>query len=451
MSFFHVIVITLVAYVLMPTFALCDDFHESSSQVWKIGQRRWTSQEEYNYSKWIETNITEDFFIRHNIRVDCADVPYAIRWIYARINHLPVAATTVNNQLMGHWSKDWARLPTDTTWDKDRRFRAALIAMLSSTSTRTLPSDTYPIRIAAESVTAGTVFLIAEEHAGIVSHIVMDGSTTHPVQTFEAGSPTRIQRLHLRNFILPDPSDDHISGLLKFRWPIKTGDGWHYLLVKEHPFYSEEQYLPAFTEGYGDYLEAVARRIDPKVYDPSEKAEKVINTLIRRLNERIPVVLDGNKKCHEIKCPEGSSFWEIYSTPDRDEFIGVMIDHLEEIISKNHLDRDAILDKMVKVRLQISPNQFVTLRDVFQNFKWLSSDPEATIKARWGLDPCSIIAIHLKNAQESIAFIKERYDKADPYFAERSIWTQQEIVDKMTMESQKYDCAIGSFVAPFKW
>jgi hypothetical protein len=441
---FRFILIFFAVYAFMATFAFCDDFHEYDSQVWKVGQHRWRIQEEYNYSKWIETNITEDFFIRHEIRVDCADVPYAIRWIYARINHLPAAAKTVNNRLIGHWSKDWARLPTNTTWDKDRRFRAALMAMLSSTSTRTLPFDTYPIHIAADSVTAGTTFLLAEDHAGIVSHIVMDGSTTHPVQTFEAGSPTRIQRLKLRNFILPNPGNDHISGLLKFRWPIKRGNQWRYLPVKEHPFYSEEQYSSAFTEGYVDYLEAVAKRIDPKVYDPNEKTEKIINTLTRRLNERIPIVLDGNKKCHEIQCPEGSRFWEIYSTPVRDEFIGVMLDYLEEIIRKYHLDRDAILDKMAKIRLEISPDRFVTLQHVFQNSKWMSSDPQATIEARWGLDKCSIIAIHLKSARESISFIQKKYGKTDPHFAERSIWTQQKTVDEMTKEGQKNNCATGS-------
>jgi len=424
----------------MTAFAFCDDFHESDSQVWKVGQRRWTIQEEHNYSKWIETNITEDFFIRHEIRVDCADVPYAIRWIYARINHLPAAATTENNRFIGHWSNDWRHLPTNTTWDKDRRFRAALMAMLSSTSTRTLPFDTYPIQITADSVTAGTTFLIFGNHAGIVSRIAMDGSTAHPVQTFEANLPTRIQRLQLRNFMFPGPDHDRVSGFVKFRWPIKTGDQWHYLPVNEYPFYSREQYSPAFTEGCGDYLEAVARRIDPQVYDPNQKIEKVINTLTGRLNERIPVVLDGNKKCHGNRCPEGSRFWEIYSTPDRDEFITVMLDHLEEIIRKNHLDRDAILDKMAKIRLQISPGRFTTLQYIFQNSKWMSSDPEATIDMRWGLDKCSIIAMHLKSARESISFIKEKYGKTDPHFAERSVWTQQKIVDQMTSESKGNNC-----------
>ena len=443
MPSFRFIIIVLLAYAFMATFAFCDDSHESDSQVWKVGQNRWTVQEEYNYGKWIEKNVPEDFFIRHEIPVDCADVPYALRWIYARIRHLPAAATTGGNRLIGHWSKDWARIPTNAAWDKDRRFRAALMAMLASTNTKTLPFDTYPIRITADSVTGGTVFLAVEDHSGVVSHLVLDGSTAHPVQTLEAGSPARVQKLYRRNLILPRPGDN-ISGLLKFKWPIKTSDGWRYLPKKEYPFYSEEQYSSDFTHGYSDYLEAIAMRIDPKVYDPNEKAQKVIHTITNRLNQRIPIVLAGFKKCHETQCPEESRLWEIYSTPDRDEFIGVMVDHLERIIKMNHLDRDAIINKMANVQLEISPGQSITLQYVFQNFQWVSSDPEASIEARWGLDKCGIIAIHLKNARESISFIQKKYGNTDPPYAEREIPMQQAIVDKMTMEGRKNNCAIDS-------
>lgn len=439
---FRSIALFIVAYASMTAFAFCNDFQEPDSQVWKVGQRRWTLQEEYKYSQWVEANITEDFFIRHNIRVDCADVPYASRWIYARINHLPAAVRTVNNRLIGHWSKDWSRFPTSTTWENDRRFRAALMAMLSSTSTRTLPFDTYPIQIAADSVTAGTTILLTG-HAGMVSRVVMDGSTAHPVQTVEANMPTRIQRLQLRNFAFPDPCGDRVSGFLRFRWPVKTGNQWHYLPLKEYPFYSMEQYSSAFNKGYADYFEAIAKRIDPKVHDPGEKTEKIINTITCRLNERISVVLEGNKKCQESQCAEGSNFREVYCTLCRDEFIGVMFNHLEEIVRKNHLESDAVHAKMAKIRLQISPDRFVTLLHVFQNFKWLSSDPEATIEARWGLDKCGIIAIHLKSALESISFIQQKYGKTDPHVAERYIWTQQKIVDEMTSESRKNNCSIS--------
>jgi hypothetical protein len=432
--------VCLAAYASMTTLVFCADLPESDTQVWKVAERRWTIQEEQKYSEWVEANISRDFFIRYKISVDCADVPYAVRWIYARISRLPAAATTVDNRLMGHWSRDWGHLPTNPIWHQDRRFRAALMAMLSKTSTRTMPSDTYPIRIGPESVTSGTVFLVSEAHAGIVRNIIMDGSSAHPVQTLEAGLPARVQKLRRRNFISPDPDPDHLSGLIKFRWPIEKGGRWHYPPVKEQPFYSREQYLPSFTEGYGDYLAAVAKRIDPNIYDPRDKMRRVINTIIHRLKERMPVVLDGFRTCHAMPCPEGSRLWEIHSTPDRDEFIQVMIDHLEDIIRENQLDRDAVLGPLAEIRLQISPDLFTDVQHVLQNSQWMSPDPEATIEARWALDKCGIIAGRLKNARESIAFIKKKYGKADPRFAERSIWTQQAIVDEMTAESQKSNC-----------
>jgi len=308
-----------------------------------------------------------------------------------------------------------------------------------------MPSDTCPVRIAADSVTPGTVFLIPGDHTVMVSHIIMDGSTTHPVQTLEANMPPRVQKLLLRDFIMPDPGSNRISGLRKFRWPILRDNRWQYLPVKEHPFYSEEQYSPAFTDGYVDYLEAVAKRIDPKVYDPGEKVEKIIGTITRRLNERIPVVLDGNRKCHGINNPKGSRRWEMCNTYDRDGYISFMIYYLERIIKENQMDRDTILDNMAKIPLRIDDGQVITLRYVFENFKWMSSEPGAAIEARWGLDKCGMIAVHLKSAQESIAFIKKRYGKSDPDFAERAILVQLKTVDEMTREAQKNNCMTDAF------
>jgi len=95
---------------------------------------------------------------------------------------------------------------------------------------------------------------------------------------------------------------------------------------------------------------------------------------------------------------------------------------------------------MAKVRLQITADRSVHLEHVFQNSKWMSSDPKATIDARWGLDKCSIIAIYMRRAQESIAFIKKRYGKNDPLFAERSLRIQQSIVDEMNIEGKNNGC-----------
>jgi len=95
-----------------------DQVRESMDQVWEVGDRRWTVEEERGFEKWVEETITEDFFIRYQIPTDCADAVYAIRWIYARINHLPAAATTREGRWIGHWSTEWKHLPTHPEWHR---------------------------------------------------------------------------------------------------------------------------------------------------------------------------------------------------------------------------------------------------------------------------------------------------------------------------------------------
>jgi len=435
-------IFSAIGFILF-TSAFARASFESAFQVWKVGDRRWTLQEESRYAKWVDSSVAEDFFIRYQIPVDCADVPYAVRWIYARINHLPAAATTVDNRLLGHWSKDWGRLPTNEKWYKDRRFRAALLFVLAKTSTRSLPADTYPVRVTSGSIKAGTVFFIAGSHAGIVGDIVMDGSTGHPVQTLEATTPCRVRKLYSREFVLPDPDPSSHSGLVKFRWPIEKNGQWRYPPVKKHPYYSKEQYTSAFKKGYVNYLEAVAKRIDPKVYDPLDRINRALKILANRVKERVPVVAAGNRRCRGRHCPEGSKLWEIHSTPGRDDLMYVAIQFIEDLIRKNHIDRQSILDKMEMIRFQISPDHTVTLAFVFQNAMWMSSDPEATITARWGLEKCSMIMANLTDARRAIEFIKKAYGRKEPGFAERSIRVQENILDAMEREAITCNCTIS--------
>jgi hypothetical protein len=115
--------------------------------------------------------------------------------------------------------------------------------------------------------------------------------------------------MNQRNFLSPRPESTIYSGLVKFRWPVLQKGRWEYLSPMEHPFYSEEQYASDFYEGYADFVEAVAKRIDPTTYDPWEKVEKVMETIVRFLQERVPIVLAGYKRCRRGGCPEGSALW----------------------------------------------------------------------------------------------------------------------------------------------
>jgi hypothetical protein len=435
MRFFIILLILLSS---IPSFA--ETAKESPLQIWKVGDRRWTVEEEIRYGQWVEKNITEDFFIHHKIPVDCADVPYAVRWVYARIAHLPAAATTKHDKFIGHWSTEWGRLPTHSEWHKDQRFRRALLHMLSETTTRTLPLDTYPIRIAPESVRPGTVFFITESHAGVIGQLVLDGSSAHPLQTWEATVPAKIQKLSLKNFLSTRPESTIYSGLVKFRWPIVKNGKWQYLPITNHPFYSLEQYSSIFYEGYPEFVEAVAKRLDPTVYDPWEKVERLLNNITTYLRARIPIVISGYERCHSGGCPEGSTSWEIYSTPGRDGMIILLMDHLQQVIESNDLDRDLMKEKMESILFPIAKGLMITFYQIYQNFLWLSPHPEDLIEARWGLKKCEMILSQLRGAQKSIAFIENTYRKRDPKYADFSVRQQQEIILRLVKEWNHSRC-----------
>lgn len=442
----HFLIFTLV--ISIPPLCLSQTLNESPHQVWKVGDRRWTVEEEVRFGKWVDENITEDFFIRYKIPTDCADVPYAVRWIYARIASLPAAATTKDGKLIGHWSTNWKHFPTHPEWYQDKRFRAALLYLISETWTGTLPHDTYPIRISPDSVTPGTLLLMARSHVGMIGHVCLDGSQTHPLQTWESMLPVKIRKLSLKEFFSPKPEPTHPLGLMKFRWPIWVNGEWKYLLDKKHPFYSEEQYHPAFYKDYGDFVEAVAKRIDPTVYHPMEKATKVMETTIRILRERIPIVLKGYQQCVMGGCIEGSDLWEIHNTLSRDEMVILLMDHLSRIIESNSLDKEEMERMMRSISIDISENRSITFYDVYQNCPWFSSHPKDSIEARWGLKKCEMILDQIHTAKNCIAFIEKIYGKKDPNYADFSIRQQQEILRRLNEELMKSECFLAASGSP---
>ncbi len=432
------LILLLIILNLTPCFSQTLD--ESPDQVWGVGGRRWSIEEERRFEEWVDETITEDFFIRYNIPTDCADAVYAIRWIYARINHLPAAATTREGAFVGHWSTDWKDLPTDPEWHRDERFRAALFSLFPRVWTGTLPLDTYPIAVSRDSIRPGTLFLITESHTGIIAHVFLDGSHAHPLQTWESALPVKVQKLSLRYFFSTRPESKARSGLVKFRWPISENGEWKYLPVKEHPFYSEEQYVPDFYKGFADFVEAVAKRIDPKNYAPMEKLEKVMGTITRILRERVLIVQEGYQQCHRGGCPEASGLWEVYSTPGRDGTIVQLMGHLSEIIESIPLDKETAKGMMGDISIDISEKRSVTFAEVYENHLWFSPHPEDSIEARWGLKKCEMIRAQTRATRDAISFIEKTYRKRDPRYADFSIRQQQQILGRLSGEWTRAEC-----------
>ena len=435
----HVLAVILLVLVSSP--CLGQTLNPSPAQIWDVGDRRWTLEEERRFEKWVEGTVKEDFFIRHRIPTDCADAVIAIRWIYARMAHLPAAATTTDGKWVGHWSTDWQHLPTHPEWDKDVRFRAALFHLFPRTWTGTLPLDTYPVRISPDSIRPGTLFLVTESHTGIIGRVFLDGSRPHPLQTWESALPVKIQKLNLRYFFSGKPDARARSGLVRFRWPVADNGEWKYLPVKEHPFYSEEQYGSDFCNGYADFVEAVAKRIDPTNHDPSEKMAKVLGTITGLLRERVPMVLAGYEQCRNGDCPEASEVWEYHSTAGLDGALVLLMDHLSQLVEQDPLSPGRVKKLMEAVTIDLFENRSLTLYDLYQHHLWFSSDPEDSLEARWGLKKCEMIYARTNTTNASIAFIEKTYRKRDPGYADFSITHQRETLRRLGTEWTRFECS----------
>jgi hypothetical protein len=227
---------------------------------------------------------------------------------------------------------------------------------------------------------------------------------------------------------------------VRFRWPIYENGEWKYLPAKEHPFYSEEQYASDFSKGYADFVEAVAKRIDPINRPPMEKLRKVIGTATRCLKERVPIVLAGYQECHNGGCPEASELWEIHSTAGYDGKIISLMDHLSQIIESNHLDQEMAKRMLETISIDISENRSVTLLQVYQNHLWLSPHPEDSIEARWGLEKCEMLRTQTRTTRDCIAFIETTYRKKDPKYADLSILQQQRLLQRLSAEWARSEC-----------
>ncbi|SHO43602.1 hypothetical protein [Desulfopila aestuarii] len=431
---FFILLLALVAGAIPVT-----TIGESAGQVWQVGAKRWSVAEENHFAQWVEASINEDFFIRHNIAIDCADVPYAVRWIYARIAHLPAAVTTEDGLLFGNWSTAFSYLPTAKEWYRDRRFRQSLLHILELTSTKTLPQDTYPIRISAGSLTAGAIFL-HDGHAGIIGRIVTDGSTYSPVQTWEATLPRKITQLRQRNYFGTDIEHEQGTGLLRFRWPQFNSGRWLYFAVEQEPFFSLEQYSSDFCKIGESFDDAIARRIDPKPRSPAKRVHLIIDSIYRYLLDRVKLVQTGFAYCRKNGCPEGSSSWEIYSTPSRDEKIGLEIYYLKKLIVDNGLDAKTLEREMAQRTIPITMERTITLLDVIHDSAWLSHDPNDSIEARWGVTKCEMILKEIRNALVDLDFAEQRYRSTDPAYADRLREKTMYKIERLHDEEQRSSC-----------
>lgn len=367
---------------------------EAPGSIWPT-KNEWTWEWEQKYSEWIKENFDATFFVKHNMKTDCADVAFALRWIFARINFLPVAQLTIlSNRIFSNESvrSVWQDLPTSENWFEDQRFLAGLEFILDNTYTHSLFRDSYPIGIDRTSLMLGTHYLKLRDQGGhtlLVAEFVNDKK----IYTLSSDVPRKVRKMNRYGFWEQKQPEYNVNptqgvgGFLRMRWPKRVEGGFDLVPAEEMPFYSLEQYADDFMTGNNDFADEVFKRFG-NANTPLDRYNLAVTRLFTSLEARVQIVEDGFEFCAKYNCSEGSPNYENHSTPSRDKAIFETISFIKDLMSTSQdpemaEDWQSQLGKFAAV-VETRALTLSELVGIWENGSY-SSDPNSPILDRWGI------------------------------------------------------------------
>lgn len=376
---------SLVSVAATPLHADYPELPRDNGMIWPI-LRDWTVEEEERYAEWIKATVDEDFFVRHRIVTDCADVPYALRWIYARIRFLPQGVTDYKGRVLGNWDRGFAYLPRHRDWAKSQRFRRALERVLYDyTLVRSIPRDTYPIKVFPEGAVLrpGTVFT-NELHSGIVWQI--DPTAFFPIKAVYSTLPPKVRPLVVINFDESLTHRDMGEGLVNFSWWRKNPETKRYEVVpdEEMPGYSMEQYDHS-TELAMSLQRAYSRRKS----DREEALDEMLANLRAALELRVGVVHEGYEAYRGVKSRARNSYvYDCFSTPGRDARIRRKLKDMEILAGQGVFSQEVFLQRLSRETIQpigLPEMTFLEYRHAVEG-DFVSPEPWDPPHRRWGIN-----------------------------------------------------------------
>lgn len=361
----------------------------------------WSDEWEKQYAKWIENEVDSEFFVRYKVATDCADVAYSLRWIFSRMHGLPAAAGLGGSKLLMSNEtvrQEWAKLPTDPEWYKDRRFLAALNYLLDMTYTHTLWVDSFPVALNRQALLSGSYHLGLHDESGHTQLIHWlspdDGSL---FLTLNSTVPRKVRPL-MDSLLFADYPKENEAGILRFRWAVKTNSGTQLKRGTEMPGYSLEQFS---FKADGQFPFELLKKLGFKG-EQSEIRDYVVKDILELFRAREAIVTEGYEKCRQMNCSPGSQGWEDWGTPSRDSRLK------GKIASLSAFPR-APFKEVGLLEIEGTTWNFDALVWNWQH-EHFSSDPRDAITKRWGAGKESWVA-------EEAAFFKskiaERLDKLE--------------------------------------
>jgi hypothetical protein len=296
----------------------------SRASVWTAA-RRWTPELENQYSAWVAENYRFDIFSNpqspwYGIPTDCADAAYAARIIFSAQNSLPVRFTSLQTMtaVITNDMRAWDSLPAKTRVSEFIKYVGL------NTGTPTLGYDTYPVKISAEFIRPGTIFLnptlSPEEenilgtrggHAETVIAVEEDGF----IRTLYSTTPRMVRNL--------------ITTRNPYTWPLSQLGGFRIwrnpatrsAAVSSLPGYSTEQF---YLAGWGPRVRPTRKQI----FQWHESIRRVLRQRPPTTDERADVVIESICNLWQGRVTAVQNAWqEIRANGGRCLSAGLMDDH----------------------------------------------------------------------------------------------------------------------------
>lgn len=360
----------------------------NGGELW-TATNQWDWSWEVKFGEWVKRELHTGWWKQYGIATDCADVFYSVRWIFARINGLPMANTMRSGEFLTNRSvkAEWETLPTAPEWYNDQKFLAGLHYVFSHTYTQSLWKDSYPIEINSTALIPGTFHLhldgMDSGHTLLVNSVGTKAEEL-PVEVLYSTIPSEIRELWSGVF-LDEFADSRGVGFLHLRWPQWNNDVVSLVAPEQMPHYSVEEFDSNFVQSprYA-FWEEVFFRLNPNA-DFNRIAVKTLSQILAGFQARVKIVEDGYAACSAVHCAEGSHEYEMWSTPTRDGRLAGQTGIFDQLLgyATDYSQFKPLLDTVI---VQI-PNQFpLDLRQALEKWRYgeYSSDPNDSIGRRWG-------------------------------------------------------------------
>lgn len=371
----------------------------ANAVVWESKQV-WDSTWEVRFSSWIQNEFTESFFTQGKwagIPTDCADAVYLSRLIFSYENGLPFAMkdpTGSGNLISNSMSR------YDDQADETKRVRRLINYVLEMSSTETLPSDSYPVKINPDHVRAGAIwsrvritagnwwqkFVGSGAAEGVAGHaeLVKDVKDTGVIYLIGSTLPPQVRNLILTSSFVFLPTESS-TGLRNWIQPQNMK-----LPKSQNEGYSLEQF--SMGEGRNGrnldaWVSSVQHRLAQRTETKTETITRTAMDLCSLTRARIDIVTGGLKYSDRVGRCLNREEYDDWSTPTRDKRIKMTLDQLFKLTEEDNVDALAqYLDQCPG--LEIAPGRTLQLRDYLRRVSQnrISSNPNDSLEARWGFN-----------------------------------------------------------------